>query len=65
VTNVLEKTPAPLNTLAPQHPKALDQIVTRLLAKRASDRFPSARELIEALQHRKRGPARWFRRPFR
>ncbi len=49
VTNVLEKNPPALTGLAPQHPKALEQIVNRLLAKRAADRFASAAELIEAL----------------
>ena len=50
VTNVLEKEPAPLTALAPQHPKALEQIVRRLLAKRASERFASAAELSEGLR---------------
>jgi eukaryotic-like serine/threonine-protein kinase len=50
VTNVLEKEPAPLTALAPQHPKALEQNVRRLLAKRASERFASAAELSEALR---------------
>ena len=50
VTNVLEKEPTPLTALAPQHPKALEQIVRSLLAKRASERFASAAELSEALR---------------
>src|SRR5688572_8698324 len=50
VTNVLEKEPAPLTALAPHHPKALEQIVRRLLAKRASDRFASAPDLAGALR---------------
>src|SRR5687768_1076586 len=50
VTNVLEKDPAPLTTLSPHHPKTLEQIVRRLLEKRASDRFPSAAELAGALR---------------
>jgi serine/threonine protein kinase len=50
VSNVLDKDPVPLTTLAPQHPKGLQSIVHRLLAKRASDRYTSASELIEALQ---------------
>ena len=49
VSNVLDKDPVPLTTLAPQHPKALETIVTRLLAKNASDRYRSARELSAAL----------------
>ena len=65
VTNVLEKDPTPLTTLAPQHPKMLDQIVRRLLAKRAAERFPSARELADALRPLlPRGGNRW-RRLFR
>ncbi|MET0165554.1 MAG: protein kinase [Vicinamibacterales bacterium] len=39
VTNVLDIDPAPLTNLAPQHPKSLEQVVQRLLAKRARDRF--------------------------
>lgn len=50
VTNVLEKDPAPLTTLTPDRPKALEQIVNRLLAKRASDRFASAADLAAALR---------------
>ena len=49
VTNVLEKDPVPLTTLSPQHPKALEGLVNRLLAKRATDRYPSAAELTAAL----------------
>jgi serine/threonine protein kinase len=49
VANVLDKDPVPLTSLAPQHPKSLDHVVQRLLAKRASDRYPSASELNAAL----------------
>jgi len=49
VANVLDKDPVPLTSLAPQHPKSLDHVVQRLLAKRASDRYPSANELSAAL----------------
>ncbi len=49
VTNVLDNEPAPLTTLSPTRPKALEQIVERLLAKRASDRFQSSADLHEAL----------------
>jgi eukaryotic-like serine/threonine-protein kinase len=65
VTNVLEKDPAPLTTLAPQHPKTLDQIVRRLLAKRAADRFPSARELADALRPLLPGGVTLWKRLFR
>jgi serine/threonine protein kinase len=50
VTNVLEKAPPSLTALAPERPKALEQVVNRLLAKRAGDRFSSAAELTAALQ---------------
>jgi serine/threonine protein kinase len=50
VTNVLEKEPAPLTALSPQHPKGLERVVNRLLAKRAGDRYQSAQELTAALQ---------------
>jgi serine/threonine-protein kinase len=49
VSNVLENEPARLTDLAPEHPKALETIVHRLLAKRASDRYPSAIELAKEL----------------
>jgi len=49
VSNVLDKDPDPLTTLAPQH-KALEPVVHRLLAKRASDRYSSVSELVGALE---------------
>ena len=48
VSNVLDKDPDPLTTLAPQH-KALEPVVHRLLAKRASDRYSSVADLASAL----------------
>ncbi|HEY7185925.1 MAG TPA: serine/threonine-protein kinase [Vicinamibacterales bacterium] len=49
VSNVLDKDPAALRKLAPQHPKALETVVHRLLAKKASDRYQTADELIRGL----------------
>jgi serine/threonine protein kinase len=49
VSNVLEKDPASLTSLSPQHPKTLEQLVNRLLAKRAGDRYATATELTAAL----------------
>jgi len=49
VANVLDKDPVPLTSLSPQHPKSLEQVVQRLLAKKAGDRYPSANELNSAL----------------
>ena len=48
VSNVLDKDPDPLSSLAPQH-KPLEPVVHRLLAKRANDRYRSAADLITAL----------------
>ena len=48
MSNVLDKDPDPLSTLAPQH-KPLEPVVHRLLAKRAGDRYASAADLETAL----------------
>jgi eukaryotic-like serine/threonine-protein kinase len=50
VSNVLDKDPVLLTTLAPQHPKALEAIVSRLLAKKAGDRYADASALIGTLR---------------
>jgi serine/threonine protein kinase len=55
VTNILEREPVPPTTLSPQHPSGLDQLVGRLLAKRADDRYQSAADVrpeIAALRER-------------
>ncbi|HEY6617789.1 MAG TPA: serine/threonine-protein kinase [Vicinamibacterales bacterium] len=49
VANVLDKEPVPLTSLAPQHPKGLEDVVRRLLSKKAGDRSPTANELTIAL----------------
>ena len=49
VTNILEKEPTPLTMLSPSRPAALGGIVNKLVAKRADDRYPSARALGEDL----------------
>ena len=49
VANVLDKEPVPLTSLAPQHPKGLEEVVRRLLSKKAGDRYPAASELTIAL----------------
>jgi len=49
VTNVLDREPEPLTTLAPDRPAALEHLVMRLLAKRAADRYQSAEHLAESL----------------
>lgn len=55
VTNVLEKEPIPLTTLATDRPAGLERIVNRLLRKRPDDRYQSAGALerdLRALQGR-------------
>jgi serine/threonine-protein kinase len=59
ITNIFEKDPVPLTTLAPERPKAIERVVTRLLAKRLEDRYESAATLIQDLTQN--GP----RRPIR
>jgi serine/threonine protein kinase len=49
VSNVLEKTPPSITTLAPDRPARLDRLVMRLLAKRPDDRYQTAPELRGAL----------------
>jgi serine/threonine protein kinase len=64
VTNIFEKEPVPLRTLAPGRPPALETIVNRLLAKRAEERYQSAGALAAALAGANSKPAGW-RRLFR
>ncbi|MCM3880391.1 MAG: serine/threonine protein kinase [Vicinamibacterales bacterium] len=55
VTNILEKDPTPLKTLSSDRPGQLDQIVKKLVAKHADDRYSSASALradLQALQNR-------------
>jgi len=49
VTNVLDREPEPITTLAPDRPASLEHVVMRLLAKRAADRYQSAEHLADAL----------------
>jgi len=49
VTNIFEKDPVPLTTLAPERPKALERVITRLLAKRLDERYDTAAALIRDL----------------
>ena len=65
VSNVLDNDSVPLTRLAPQHPKSLERIVQRLLAKRASDRYPSTAELstdLAAAKQRQPGLFSWWRK---
>jgi len=49
VTNILENEATRVTALAPRHPSGLDDIVIKLTAKRADDRYPTARDLLEDL----------------
>jgi serine/threonine-protein kinase len=49
VTNVLDRDPVPLTSLAPDRPLPLERVVMRLLSKRSEDRYPSADALARDL----------------
>jgi non-specific serine/threonine protein kinase len=49
VTNILENQPTPLTKLSPDRPAPLQQMVDRLTAKRAEDRYESARALLDEI----------------
>ena len=61
VTNILENDPIPLTRLSPDRPPELDRIVSRLLAKQAEDRYPSAQTLRDALAALRQPPPFWQR----
>jgi len=61
VTNVLDNDPVPLTTLSPDRPARLQQVVTRLLAKRAEERYQSANELREVLKRLEKPAGGWSR----
>ena len=49
VTNILENQPTPLTKLSPERPTQLEHIVGRLTAKRADERYETARALLDDL----------------
>jgi eukaryotic-like serine/threonine-protein kinase len=65
ITNVLDNDPVPMTQLTPACPVALERVVTRLLAKRADERYQSAVELQAALAAIGRGAGRSWWRLFR
>ncbi len=50
MAKILETDPAPMSTLAPMMPPALDHVVKRCLAKEPDDRWQSARDICEQLR---------------
>jgi serine/threonine protein kinase len=46
---ILEAAPAPMATIRPEVPPAIQEIVTRLLQKDAATRFQTAQEVVQAL----------------
>ena len=50
MAKILETDPAPMATLAPMTPPALDHVVKRCLAKDPDDRWQSARDICEQLR---------------
>lgn len=65
VHNILDRDPAPLTTLAPRHPATLDKVFAKLTAKRADDRYQSARQATEALAGILETPRGGWRHRFR
>lgn len=61
VTNILENDPVPLTRLAPDRPVHLERVVARLLAKRAEERYQSAKGLADALAAVEKPPPFWRR----
>jgi serine/threonine protein kinase len=49
VTNILDNQPTPITKLSPERPAQLDQIMSRLTAKRADERYETARALLNDL----------------
>ncbi len=54
---ILRDKPEPLRSLAPDVPEEIERLVDRCLAKAPGDRWPSARELLEALESVRPGGA--------
>jgi serine/threonine protein kinase len=50
VTNILERDPVPPTALSPERPGQLDRIISKLVAKRAEDRYQTAAALRSDLQ---------------
>jgi len=60
---IITQEPAPLRLAAPATPAALDRIVSQCLRKDAAERYPSAAELLEALDQCAHAPEASSRAP--
>jgi serine/threonine protein kinase len=60
VANILESDPVPLTTRSPGKPFELERIVSRLLKKRADERYQTASALLEALRNPEKRAGRSF-----
>jgi serine/threonine protein kinase len=60
VANILENDPLPLTTRSPGKPFELERIVSRLLKKRAEERYQTASALLEALRNPDKQAGRSF-----
>jgi len=50
IAAILDREPAPISTIAPMAPPALERVVKRCLAKDPDDRWQSARDLLHELE---------------
>lgn len=53
----ISDTAQPLSEVAPDVPQALQEIVTRAMAKDPKDRYPSARDMLDAIEAFKHNPS--------
>jgi serine/threonine protein kinase len=52
----INEDPIPPQRYAPDLPKAVESVILQVLAKEPSDRFPTARAMVDALKHAWSGP---------
>ena len=50
IASIIKEEPQPVSTVAPRAPRAVDRLVRRCLAKRAEDRWQTARDLLAELK---------------
>ncbi|NIN64804.1 MAG: hypothetical protein GTO63_08910, partial [Anaerolineae bacterium] len=52
----INENPTPPRRYAPDLPEAVEAVILQVLAKEPSDRFPTARAMVDALKHAWNGP---------